>query len=393
MKYLLYSSFLLLIAFVIGGCQGESEMISPNDDLLKEPIVLVWGDPDPISGNCVELVAGQHNVVGEVCVEKVGDGLKITYTLSGEDCKITEVHVDLASELSNDPVTGFHANDNGNPQFGHFDKAFEFGVGTSDPVEVYFNYDELKAALGVTTITAGTKIYIAAHSGVCCPEEGTGDPILCPDLPDGSTSTVGIFNQNSLNASFIWATFNFNSSNEFYEGWCILPDQQIQRSGQLVDFLCTYDGSFLCNEGGIIEKPENMDLVNWLINNRGSYANATNNDVQWAIWILLLNDINPLGNYQPTDPILVDQMVADAYANGEGYVPGCDDKVGVIVYQSGSDWCNYPSDFPQVYFIEVPVECIPQYGCETAMGFNYPVDNTSSLFPGHVWFRYFGYTY
>jgi hypothetical protein len=392
MKYLLFSSFLLMIAFVIGGCQGESEMISPNEDLSKKPIVLVWGDPDPISENCVELVAGQHDVVGEVCVEKIGDDLKITYTLSGEDSKITEVHVDLASELSNDPVTGFHANKKGNPQFGHFDKSYDFGEGTSDPVEVYFTYNELKAALGVSSITAGTKIYIAAHSGVCSPEEGTGDPILCPDLPDGSTSSITEVPQHTQGAPLVYANYVYESNNFGpFDGWCIDPDRRIQFSGQVVNFLCTYEEDINCTQGGFIDHPENMDLVNWVINNRTSYPTATNNDIQWVIWKLLYDNVS--SSYQPDDPALVDQIVADAHSYGESFTPGCDEVAAVIVYDAGAEWCSYPSGFPQVIIIEFPVECFPQYGCETAMGFNYPVDNTSSLFPGHVWFRYFGYTY
>ena len=67
-------------------------------------------------------------------------------------------------------------------------------------------------------------------------------------------------------------------------------------------------------------------------------------------------------------------------------------KFLVLVYQTGESVNLCDNIIKQVLAIEVDVDC-EEGECydETAWAFNLPLDGTSALFPGHVWFRYFGY--
>ena len=74
--------------------------------------------------------------------------------------------------------------------------------------------------------------------------------------------------------------------------------------------------------------------------------------------------------------------------------------MAVIVVDKNWDYCSNGSwEGFQPLIIWKTIECTPEttYDCETAYGFQYPVapspNNTSSLFPGHIWFRYNGFTY
>ena len=73
---------------------------------------------------------------------------------------------------------------------------------------------------------------------------------------------------------------------------------------------------------GLIDKPENLDLVNWLLNNIP--AGYSMMDVQQAI--LLLVDDNP-----PTPSANATALANAAIVNGEGFVPGCGQYYLVVV--------------------------------------------------------------
>ena len=53
----------------------------------------------------------------------------------------------------------------------------------------------------------------------------------------------------------------------------------------------SYDSTILADGlGGLIEKPENLDLVNWILNNtNGLLAGYTTGEIQMAIWELMDN--------------------------------------------------------------------------------------------------------
>ncbi|MBT9313238.1 SdrD B-like domain-containing protein [Leptothoe kymatousa] len=92
---------------------------------------------------------------------------------------------------------------------------------------------------------------------------------------------------------------------------------------------------------GLIEKPENLDLLNWIINQDFTYqtspsgGNYTWADLQRAIWTLIDDENSTAGGVGPEgdywQQARVDEIVAAARTNGEGFVPSFGQKMGVII--------------------------------------------------------------
>jgi hypothetical protein len=119
---------------------------------------------------------------------------------------------------------------------------------------------------------------------------------------------------------------------------------------------------------GLIEFPENLDLVNYIINRDlvGSASSCgvneyfTYGDVQRAIWELL-DDGQSTGGLGAWSQCHVDEIVADADANGEGFVPGCDELIVVILVPHTST-----GEAVQANIVALPLSCDEQCNSETA---------------------------
>ena len=108
----------------------------------------------------------------------------------------------------------------------------------------------------------------------------------------------------------------------------------------------SYDSTILADGlGGLIEKPENLDLVNWILNNtNGLLAGYTTGEIQMAIWELMdntppsSNDVIGLNAFfGGFDRANVDAIKAVAQVNGEGFVPQAGEKVAIILVPDGND--------------------------------------------------------
>lgn len=81
---------------------------------------------------------------------------------------------------------------------------------------------------------------------------------------------------------------------------------------------------------------DNLDLINWILNEDYTGQGFTDAEVQAAIWELV-DDLNNatlnlvLGGGDWGDIADVNQIVAEAVANGEGFTPGQGDIVGLIL--------------------------------------------------------------
>jgi hypothetical protein len=120
-----------------------------------------------------------------------------------------------------------------------------------------------------------------------------------------------------------------------------------------IDFtvISSYDTSILA--GGVFEdvytNPQNFDKVNWILNNVdiSSGSQYTYGHVQYAIWKLIEgpfdNDFTDFLTPTPgdwdsaVDDALGDEIYDDAVANGEGYTPGCGEKVGLLLIPADFD--------------------------------------------------------
>lgn len=395
-----------LFSLIFISCQSTEDITSPVDLNKPTPKLLNWGNPNPINGyEYIDLVAGQNNPVGKVYITKESNGdITVKYSLNSSDCKITEVHVDIAKDLgiySSSLLGGFHVNSQGNPQHGLFDKNLSFGEGTSEDVVVTFKASEMQQWLGVSNYSG--KLYIAVHAGVCCPT-GTvsGEANYCLDLSEYAKFSTNGSHYNP----YVFNPVKVYDANENYltqfSAWCVDPvrgfDRDVIYNARFISTACD---PLPVDISCIIKNPDNLDLLNYLINNfeaGNTYqgiGNVDNAVYQAVIWKITYGSYQTNSNFNP-DITVVEALYSFVVTNGEGYKPQCGDKMAIIVVDADYNYCS-----PQTWLGYQPliiwktIECTSQtiYDCETAYGFKYQPDNTSSLFPNHVWFRYNGFNY
>ena len=98
-----------------------------------------------------------------------------------------------------------------------------------------------------------------------------------------------------------------------------------------------------------MDKPENLDLVNWILN-QGFEASYSYNDIQSAIW-QLVDDRGGIDTNWFEAGVQISaaaqEIVDAAEANGEGFIPDGEfgHKVGMIFQPvSGSEEAGYASN-------------------------------------------------
>jgi hypothetical protein len=168
---------------------------------------------------------------------------------------------------------------------------------------------------------------------------------LVASLPE--TVSVNINSKPGDNAYFNIDILDTNLAATNVPAWCIDVDLGLGVEGPL-DF--SVYSSYDVPEGKY-ENPQNFDLVNWILNQdyvgkeSASGGTYTFGQVQWAIWELLddRNCIsctfltNPTGEWRndPTNITKGQEIVDAAQANGEGFVPGCGELLGVVLDPAG----------------------------------------------------------
>lgn len=120
-----------------------------------------------------------------------------------------------------------------------------------------------------------------------------------------------------------------------YPGWCIDWAKRIEDN-------TVYNAKFYSTlseniPAGVVDRPENLDEVNWLINQHkvgktspGGFGVYTAGDEQLAIWALL-DDYYETGSVGPFDQRRVDELVAVSLKDGSGFIPRCNQLVAIIL--------------------------------------------------------------
>ena len=373
-KLITFFSVLAFFSLIFLGCQSNEDITTPVTSGLDKTVSITPVNVIPGEQTCVELVACQHIVIGNVCIETVGLNLKVTYNITNNDWSITETHLAIVGDPNDFPRTS-----NGNPKVGNF--PFKGTHDNVSSVEYLVPIDNLPSL-----------VYVAAHAAVANCDLVVSATGLCTSFPENSNMTPTWLPSDALNYT-VKTTFDFGT----YYGFCVDNSRYISNgSTRTVNFICSYDDMPVCTPPQFfVEKPENLDLVNWIINNRQS--NWDRKVIQAAIWELM-NPSGTLTDWQNStlttgtwkhDPVLREEIVALAQTN-DGFVPSCDQKVLALVYGPG-EICN---PIKQVVVFEVPVECVQQECInESAWAFQYdngPIPNQSALF-GRQWARYYSY--
>lgn len=296
------------------------------------------------------LIAGQNMDVGTVSVWDDGTTLYVVYTVS-DPWEITETHLQVTSDFDSIPTTKKN-----NPIPGQFDYTEDH-----DPAVATFTYEIPLADLGGTTIS------IAAHAVV---QQFIGNDYhsdldgFAASLPDQVNMVVAYPGGDS----YFNTTVSDGDLAGTYDSFCVDTDHTISPgTSYTADVYSSYEDL----PAGTVEFPENLDLVNWIINQDfvgqpsacgGTY---TYGDVQRAIWELV-EDTNSTSGLGSWSQCRADEITAAALADGEGFTPGCDDIVAVILVPVNGAQIT----IAQSTFINAGGHCIvtPIYQVETAWG-------------------------
>ena len=315
------------------------------------------------------LFAGQTMDVGNVHIWNADGLLYVEYSLDGdpEDVRFAETHL-YVGEYEACPL-----NNSENPKIGHFPYAGEV---TYEIPYANLNADE------------DGNFIVAAHAVV---EFYTGTPMSWDEFAATIPTTAKYFmvppagGPPPTNEAYFWyATIGSETCGNFmdewdgeYAGWCIDALASIMPNTCYESYLYSSYPPYGPEVLAMIEAPENLDNVNWLINQNffGVDPGYTMGDIQVAIWELLNPLTGPLviggdpDNVGEWTEAYAQALVDMALVDGEGFSPNCSgDLIGVIVDPAGEI---------QPALIFVPFEC--EWSDQTAWM------QGNQYFPGARW--------
>jgi hypothetical protein len=371
-KYFLLSLIFVLTGFLMLGCSKDPMSSAETAQTgTMGPINLSHTADNPFA---TDLIADGGDpstavVVGEVQVWNDVTNLYIKYVMNEEWC-LTETHLHVATDPANFPLTK-----KGSPKIGNFqyEGMHECIDNFSYVVPLSEEWDDL---------------YIAAHALVRLvePVDYESDlPGFEAALPDQVTMSVQ-YPYGGGPAYFPVTTVSGGTVLDgTYLGWCVDTENVIYQN---TSYTANVYSSYESLPDGTVDYPENLDLVNWIINqgfvgqpSSGCSGNYTYGDVQRAIWELIDDQVSTAG-LGSWSQCRVNEILAAAYANGEGFVPDCGDVIVVILAPVNGQQVI----IAQVTTIEVEVPCIPIYRFETAWG------EGDEFTVGRDWSMYFMYT-
>lgn len=314
---------LLALILLIAGCGGgtttaitdQTQTPLPKPAPEARSAMSLNGGP----GNTTDFIAGQFYDVGDVEVTNTGTELIVHITLSGS-WVMTATHLYVGTTIPKSTAPG---------SFPY--KALDLPLVTEYTYTVPLTWD------------CGSELYLAVHGNVQKQtpfgwlthtawgkgpikfKKGWGwfmnyeiEPVC--QLPADATS-FRIRYPNSPTAFFRTRFFDvppgLTIQNEVdYSGWCVdlfhnIPPPRLH-TGRLWS---TYDNALPAH---LLD--DDWDLVNYLLNNRQGAVE----EVQEALWYFVGGGGYPYST-------VAQEMVEDALANGEGFVPGPGEKIAIVV--------------------------------------------------------------
>lgn len=372
-----------------------------------------------------DLIAGNPkdgaNVIGTVNVLFDEGNLVVQYLITpGTDWIITKTHLHVALSPEELPQT---KKGNANPGQFDYSSSHEVADGKTEVIHTI----PLSDIFGDEIPDPLPTLYIAAHAVVGQEFSDDCDELVL-DLPEEVTVSVlwagdvGVDDDSYFDALVSGGT----ELDGLYDAWCLDTDRSIRLTPGYprgTPLRALVYSSYDCLSLPLVSPPlvehcENMDLINWILNNIsvgdpagpcvGSY---TYGDIQRAIWELL-EDTPSNPGLGPWSPCRVEEIIKAAVANGIGYVPNCGDVVAIILLP----YANILADPPQVdpvtgaqvtglWYFQPIIITIPAPCClsdETAWAGTYigedddPPDGDGDgyiyEFPGNDWSMYFRIT-
>jgi Flp pilus assembly pilin Flp len=306
-------------------CTFMSEVSgTPGSDcgVAEEPIDIdrMVKDVDDIPDNgpfCVPLVLEGEGTVGDVVVVNNGDTISVAYTINDGWClDSTHLHVGFGAIPELEDYTYEHPN---------------LDCATSD----FFEVDG----------TAGADLTVALAAGVH--QDARADNNALTSYHGRVTENVAHPGGDSY--------FNTTVSGDItgtFDGFCIDTTRGISTGPTYnSEVWSSYDPSF---PDGVIGYKENLDLVNYIINQDYTAHGYTMGDVQRAIWTVIGPKVSTsgIGSYSQSR---VDRIVDEATTNGDGFVPDCEGGVVALILQPLK---SNGKTAAQVTIIETPMAAI-----------------------------------
>jgi hypothetical protein len=281
--------------------------------------LLAW----PVESNACEcqqtttLIAGQHDEIGEVAVSCDQGLATVTYTVDPGWC-LAATHLFVGDTLPKKSAPG---------QLGHQqvhgctqDYTYEI------PVD---DCNDLK---------------IAAHAEV-----------LAWSLPIGGTIQYSV--QFPSTDSYFDAWVTYDGMTDYFRAFCVDLAHTISSNH---DYPATLFSTL--DPDAPVDKPENLDIANFILNKQDHYADLCGagwREVQGAFWKLLDDGYSCNATGQCSlgsisfDVGKVNCMIADAMSNdAEGFVPGPDDIIGILVYVPGTQFTMFQITMIEAYLGE-----------------------------------------
>ena len=288
------------------------------------------------------LLAGQHTDIGDLLVCDDGDDLFVTWDSTGALLSTTHLYVSEDAPKKHAPGRFPYKNEG-----------------------IWTQVDEYSIPLDDLGVADGDNLYIAGHAETNL-IVGYEEPALDFDLdvPDTVTMT------STRPGGSYWVTTVTDGGilDGTYPAWCVDTDRTMAPGATYTaDVYSTYD--FIA--GGFVEHPENLDQVNWVINqdfvgqaSTGCSGSYTMGDVQRAIWTLVEDNLSTAG-LGAWSQCRVNEILAGAAAGGEAYEPGCFEQMAVmLVPTNAAGNTSNQIIISQVTVIEVDLECTPIVGGE-----------------------------
>ena len=259
------------------------------------------------SDTIIPLFAGQHDEVGLVRVsnETTDDGnyLTVSYELTDSDWRLGTTHLYVGDNRPRKLSPG----------------RFPYKHENLDCV----SSDEYLIDLDVMGISSGDNIYIAAHGEV---SRITGREVDWDGFLDSlPLDTIELTVSYPASQSLFYSTVNgAGDLDGVYDGFCVDLARTIY-PGEINDTYMV--SSYSIDAQSLVDRPENLPLLNYFINQDYVAMGYSIESIQTAVWRLMDND---LFNWKGYSEVEVQSILADVYLNGVDFVPAYNQKVVVI---------------------------------------------------------------
>ncbi|MGB5420490.1 DUF7467 domain-containing protein [Algibacter sp.] len=224
----------------------------------------------------------------------------------------------------------------------------------------------------------------SARTSISCTPDLEALELGLPDVVE-----VHVTEKPGANAYFTIDILDTNLAGTNLEAWCVDQDLSLYANNK-ADFVVY--SSYETLPPGEFEFPENFDLVNWMLNQNFigqasvSGGNYTFGHVQYAMWLLVDDSVciecsalAAPGEATWTSNSAVNVAMAQEIAqaardNGEDFIPGCGQKIGVILNPSDKQAIMIVVDVPEK---EIEEECFECEGKVTELELQYNGDEVA----------------